>query len=143
MLAAVVYSKGTYFDLRLDEMKRKIRTLLASQTGVGLVEILVAVAILGVIGIGFLQALTNTVNGTEFHEVKVTASSLAQSQVEYIKSQAYAADPVSYVEISPLPPGYEIDIDVVEDEVGKQEVTVTVYHQGDFAFSMTTLKVDW
>ncbi|NQT49037.1 MAG: hypothetical protein HQ578_08710 [Chloroflexi bacterium] len=125
-------------------MKRKIRTLLASQTGVGLVEILVAVAILGVIGVGFLLALTNTVDGTEFHEVKVTASSLAQSQVEYIKSQAYAADdPVSYVEISPLPPGYEIDVDVVEEGVGKQEVTVTVYHQGDFALSMTTLKVDW
>jgi len=140
VLAAAVYSKGTYFDLRLDGMKRKIRTLLASQTGVGLVEILVAVAILGVIGVGFLLALTNTVDGTEFHEVKVTASSLAQSQVEYVKSQAYA---ISYDTVSPVPVGYSIDTDVVEDGVGRQEVTVTVYHQGDFALSMTTLKVDW
>ena len=31
----------------------------------------------------------------------------------------------------------------VEEETGKQEVTVKVYHQGDFVLDMTTLKVEW
>lgn len=132
-------------------MRRRINNLLKGQKGIGLLEVLLAVAILGVIGVGFMQALATTSEGADSHEKRVTASSLAQSQVEYIKSSAYLADG-NYPKLSPLPPPYDIDIErvnidkdglEVEVETGKQEVTVKVYHQGDFVLEMTTLKVDW
>lgn len=125
-------------------MRRRINNLLKGQKGIGLLEVLLAVAILGVIGVGFMQALATTSEGADSHEKRVTASSLAQSQVEYIKSSAYLADG-NYPKLSPLPPPYDIDIDTVEETPGsgRQEVTVKVYHGEDFVLDMTTLKVDW
>ena len=130
-------------------MRRRISNLLKGQQGFGLVETLVAMAILGVIGVGFIQALGTTSEGTDIHEERVTASSLAQSQVEYIKSLGYDAtasnpDPgVDYPVGVSLPLNYSMTVDTTEEQTGKQEVTVKVYHLEDFVLDMTTLKVDW
>jgi len=130
-------------------MRRRINNLLKGQKGIGLLEVLLAVAILGVIGVGFMQALGTTSEGADLHEKRVTASILAQSQVAHIKSIAYdadASDPTPGVDYSvgiSLPPNYSVTVDTTEEQAGRQEVTVKVYHGEDFVLSMTTLKVDW
>lgn len=124
------------------QMKKRIGTFLKAQGGIGLLETLLAVAILGVVGAGFLQALGTASRGAETHQERVTATSVAQSQVEYIKTQDYTPLPGSYELITSSPPGYTVSLDTTEDN-GKQEVTVEVHYRGDFVFQMTTVKVDW
>jgi type II secretory pathway pseudopilin PulG len=66
-------------------MKRLIR----SQRGVGLVEVIIALGILGVVSIAFLGALATASNAIVVSDEQTTAESLASSEMEYIKSQDY------------------------------------------------------
>lgn len=105
-----------------------------------MIETLVAVGVLAAIGVAFLTALGATSTGTDVHEGRVVATSLAQSQVEYIKSQDYITG--GDYDIIDVPSTYSVVLDIDEDN-GRQEVAVKVYRNSEFVFGMTTLKVDW
>jgi len=57
--------------------------------GVGLIETLIAVALLGMIGVVFLGGLFTTSKGVMVNQEKVATESLAKSQMEHIKAQDY------------------------------------------------------
>ena len=59
------------------------------QRGVALLEILVGLAILGVIGVAYISGMTSTFNALGISQERVAAESLAKSQIEYIKVQDY------------------------------------------------------
>jgi len=63
--------------------------LLRKQTGFTLIEILVAVALLSMIGVAFLNALFSTSKTVTGSQENVAVESLARSQVERIKSEDY------------------------------------------------------
>lgn len=89
-----------------------------NQRGVTLIETLVALAILGLIATAFLIALTTTSKATFTADERATALSLAQSQIEYVKSQDYidySVDPHDvYNEITPPEgEGYSISFTAV------------------------------
>jgi type II secretory pathway pseudopilin PulG len=77
-----------------------------------MIEVLVAVAILGVIGIAFMSALSTATTTVIIGDERTTAESLARRQMEYIKSQGYKAESVLtepvYQKISGVPEGYAI-----------------------------------
>jgi len=124
--------------MKMKQMKSK---LLRGQTGSGLIETLVAVGILGFIGVGFLSGLWTISHNAGIYDERVTASALARTQAEEIKATPY--DPEgNYPEIA-CPPHYDISISAVELELGKQEVTVTVSRDGDSVLQLTTTKTDW
>ena len=94
------------------------------KNGFSLVEVLIAMAILAIIGSAFLGALYTGIKATELAQLKTTAESLGRSQVEYLKR------PNTYDAISPydegsgtlkystssdivLPPGFLIDSDAI------------------------------
>ncbi len=60
-----------------------------NQKGTTLVEVLVALTILGITGTGFLYSMTDLTEATPRVDDKVTALSLAESQMEYIRSQPF------------------------------------------------------
>lgn len=126
----------------LTQARKRINNLFRGQKGISLVETLVALAILGFIGVSFLQALATTSMGADAYEERVTAQFLAQWQVEDITTSPYL-EIGDYDEVSPLPANYTISISTVQQDVGKQEVTVQVFHHGEFVLEMTDLKVDW
>jgi len=105
-------------------------------------ETMVAVAIVGTIGVGFIYGLFNVSTSTYMYEKRTTAASLAQSQIEYIKSTEYRPDG-SYDIIVEPPPGYIVSTETTTIGTGKQEVTIEVCHKDNVVFRMTTLKVDW
>lgn len=59
------------------------------QKGVTFLEILVGLAILGVITVAYISGMTSTFNAIGISQERVAAESLAKSQIEYIKVQGY------------------------------------------------------
>ena len=120
------------------------RTVMDGQDGVGLVEVLVAVAILGVTLVTFLTAISTGSIGVATTEERVTAENLARSQLEYAKSQAYLAAPASYVTVTP-PTGYAVSADATSLPEGGsaiQKITVTVTRNGEMVLTVEDYKVD-
>ncbi len=69
---------------------------LRKQRGFGLVEVIIALGLLGVIGIAFLGALATASGAIIVSDKHATAESLARSEMEYVKSQEYSNAPWSY-----------------------------------------------
>jgi len=122
--------------------KERSATLSAGQEGQGLIEVLIAVAILGIVAVAFLSALATASSALIVADERTIAESLARSELEYIKNSAYdnTNNPPQY---SPdpaidIPDGYNINIEAVrldpeddgtEDDDGIQKITVEVYRQ--------------
>ena len=62
-----------------------------SEKGFSLIETLIAICLLGIIGVGFLSGLSTTFIGAMVSQERVAAESLSKSQLEYIKVQDYIA----------------------------------------------------
>ena len=86
-----------------------------SQNGFILIEILVGLALLGLITVGILNGLSTTFKGIDVSQERVAAESLAKSQIEYIKVQRY----IRIADYNPEYPAtrYEL-VDVPADLVG-------------------------
>ena len=69
------------------------------ERGFTLVEVLVAVAILAVIGVVFMNAMTTSFRSVGIQDEQITADSLARTQLEIIKAADYA-------------PTYEVTVEV-------------------------------
>lgn len=103
---------------------------LSDEKGVGLVESLLAVAIVGVALVAFLAAMSTGSMAVATADKRVTAENLAWSQMENSLGQVYAA---SYSTITE-PSGYAIAITVSgvdgRDQNEIQKITVGVGYVG-------------
>ncbi|MEA3442624.1 MAG: prepilin-type N-terminal cleavage/methylation domain-containing protein [Chloroflexota bacterium] len=59
------------------------------QKGQSLIEVLIALAILGIVAVAFLTALSTASKSIIVSDEMTTAESLARSELEYVKSQDY------------------------------------------------------
>jgi len=119
-----------------------------SQEGFGLVEVLVAVAILGMTVVALLAALSTGSIGVATKDGQVTAANLARSQLEYTRSQSYAE---LYETVTP-PAGYAVSVqtDSVPEATSVpgadpstiQKITVTVTRNGETLLTVEDFKVD-
>ena len=70
------------------------RTLGGNSSGFTLIEVLVALALFGIIAITFLGGLTTASRAVLTGDIRTTAESLARTQMEYVKNQPYEEAPV-------------------------------------------------
>jgi prepilin-type N-terminal cleavage/methylation domain-containing protein len=120
------------------------RALVDGQKGVALVEVLVAVAIIGITLVVFLSAVSTGSIGVAKTEEQVTAENLARSQLEYTKSQTYLAAPASYDTVTP-PAGYAVSAEaasIPDTDSSIQMITVTVTRDGETLVTVEDFKVD-
>jgi len=110
---------------------------MSDQRGSSLIEVVVALALLGAIGVAFLSALTTVFDARSISNEHTAGSILATSQMDSIRQQPYASsyDPV------PVPPEYaeyttEINIDNLFNG-SIQKITVTTKHHNK---DITTLE---
>ena len=104
---------------------------------------LVALAILGVISVTFLHGLSIATDGVAISDERETAKNIAESQMEYVKSQDYAD---SYA-IAPIPSEYtdysvDIIVSTIESRDGNiQNVAVLVKHQNEQVLCLESYKM--
>jgi len=124
---------GKMKRVRLNSKVRK--ACQGSSRGFSLIEVSIAIALIGVIAVAILSALSYASTVLIITDRQATAESLAKSQMEYVKNQQY----IDYLEdghddydlITVDGEGYELELVVVElvvdpDESKLQKVTVTV-----------------
>jgi prepilin-type N-terminal cleavage/methylation domain-containing protein len=110
-----------------------------SEKGFSLLEVMLAIALLGVIIAALMSALSTGSSAVFVADERATAESLAKSQMEYIRNQNYDAshDPPQYALLADIPAGYQIDVTAVRldpksdgtaADDGIQKITVTVQH---------------
>ena len=125
-----------------------------SQKGFLLIEILVGLALMGIIAAGFVNGLSTTFTGVTVSQERVTAESLAKSQVEHIKSQEYISvasyptdGPYELIDIPAdlVAAGYTVEITspeaIISDVVELQSVTVAVKRNGEGKMSIEVYRV--
>ncbi len=115
--------------------------LMKSEKGFSLIEVMIAIALLGIIGVAILGALATASNAMFVADERATAESLARSQIEYIKNQPYAG---SYTP-EPISDEYEGYLVTIADElieIGLQKITITIEHHGEEVITLEGYKLD-
>ncbi len=131
-------------------LKKLCQVYHRNQKGFHLVEVMVALALLGVIVVAFLGAVSMAYRANSFADERTTAKSLAISQLEYIKNQDYDYDDGTplhpqYDMISDIPVGYAVGVtaEPLDDpDNGIQRITVTVEHHSEGVISLVGYKVE-
>lgn len=118
------------------------------QKGFLLIDVLVGLAIVGVIAVPFLSGLFTISKAVAVNQESVAAESLAKSQIEYIRVQDYVAvddyspdDPDNRYELIDIPAdlaaaGFSVETyppETILSEAGGyelQKITVAVKHDG-------------
>jgi prepilin-type N-terminal cleavage/methylation domain-containing protein len=135
---------------------------LKSQKGLSLLEVVLALAILGIVGVGVLSAMGGASKATFTADERATAESLARSQMEWIKKQPYDildtpddGDGIGTYELlapADIPVGFTIgpvDPDgliaagnVAGNKAGLQKIAFTVTHNGRDILTLEGYKGD-
>ncbi len=121
-------------------MKRWFR----GEEGVGLVDSLAAVAILGVALVSVVVALSVGMITVRQGEQEMVAQSLVQSQLEYVKGYPYSPGATTYPLID-TPEGYSLSVEVSsipDTDTDIQKITVTVFHDGEAILEVEDFKVN-
>ena len=117
-------------------------TTMKSEIGTSLIETVVALALLGIIGVAFLSALSTSSNARLIADEHASSRILAESQIEDIMKQTYAFsyDPMS---VPAEYPGYSAIIDIDNLRNGNiQKITVTIRHHNKDITKLESYKVN-
>jgi prepilin-type N-terminal cleavage/methylation domain-containing protein len=113
-----------------------------NQAGFAMLEVLVSLALMGIVVAGILSALATSSRATITNDVQTTAQNLAECQMEYMRSQPYDSDvghdPPTYTVLADIPASYSVSCDAVrldpdedgyDDDDGLQKITVVVNYK--------------
>jgi prepilin-type N-terminal cleavage/methylation domain-containing protein len=136
-------------------------------TGFTLIEVLIALALFGIIGIVFAGGLATASRAVLTGDVRTNSESLARTEMEYVKSQDYSSAPWSYVVTGfgstpscgecPTPTWFDpvhslsnehagytagVQAEALDDpDNGIQKITVMVSHEGRTVITLEGYKV--
>ncbi|MFC1988391.1 hypothetical protein ACFLVJ_00965 [Chloroflexota bacterium] len=128
---------------------RICKVFIGCQSGISLIETVVALAILGTISVTFLTGLILTSRAALTTDEQATAESLARSQIEWAHDADYAYSATQYSP-APIPGGkdytnYSANItaeSLDNPDDGIQKITVIVSRSGEEVTSLVSYKVD-
>jgi len=123
-----------------------------NQDGSSMLEVLLALALVGIVVAGILSALSTSSRATITNDVQTTSQNLAEGQIEYVWSQPYDIDndPPQYLVLADVPASYSVNCDALRldpegdgsgDDDGLQKIMVTVNFSGRTAITMEAYRV--
>lgn len=121
--------------------------LIMNEKGFSLVEVLVAMAILGIISVGFLSALGASSKAAASIDNMDTGRAIAQSQMEYVKTQAFQSSGTYAINTGLMAtyPGYTVSIPqasaAAQRDLFIQKIVVIVSHAGKEVARLEDCKV--
>ena len=141
--------------------------LISGRKGQTLVEVLIAIVILGMIAVPFLTAMSVSSRAIMVTDDKAAAESLVRAELEYVKNSPYNFTGFSYSLPGTPPPwdlnrttldscyaGYSVNVTGVPinsstgaalppgKDLHIQNITVVVYHGNSSVLTMSTYKTD-
>jgi prepilin-type N-terminal cleavage/methylation domain-containing protein len=143
-----------------------MKYLYKNQKGFTLIEVLVGIAIIGIIASAFLFAIATAGKANIIADERATAESLTRAQMEYVKAQSYIVaenGEVVYGKLGDIPEHYEIwsydrEGTIVEDiigvpwdsqnyeatttDIGLQRIFLVIKHNGKIVLEIEEYKVD-
>ncbi len=126
-------------------MDKITKVFKGSSKGAGAIEAIIALGILGIVALAFLGGLSTALKAVSIADERSVAQSLAQSQVEYVKSQNY----INYSEtghenyaLITTPDNYDLSLSVVQLNDGLQKITVIAKHNYKEVLTLEDYKVD-
>jgi len=125
------------------KMKQK-KAAVKDQAGLGLVETLVAMAVLGTSVVAFISGLSAGSIAVREQDNLASTQRLAQTQMEYTRSYAYTAGALTYPELT-APPDYNISVTVSSvpgADSNIQKIIVTVNREGAATATVEGYKVN-
>ena len=124
----------------------RVLRALHSEKGVGLLETLVAVTIMGITALAFLSGLATETKATTITDEQTTAEALARSEMEYARHYDYTIGATQYP-VDPLlsiPTTWTVSPCSVQPahdtDDGLQKLTVSVEHNGRTVFILQGFK---
>ncbi len=132
-----------------------VTALNARQSGIGLVETVVALAVLGTVAVALLSGVVGINRAASTVDERATAEGLAQLQMEWAQNAAYVDDASAY-SAAPVPgttgnatypdyANYSASIAVepqANPDEGIQKITVTIARSGVTVFVLEGFKRD-
>jgi type II secretory pathway pseudopilin PulG len=129
----------------IKRLKNRLKRAAAQgQAGLGLVETLAALAILGTSVTAFIAGLSAGSIAVREQDNTASLQNLAQTQLEYTKSYAFTASAVTYPAVN-APPGYNVSVNVspiTGTDTNIQKITVTVSREGAPTVTVSGYKVN-
>ena len=130
-------------------MFRLSRIFRCHESGMTLLETVIALAILGTIAVAFLGGVATSSKGVYAADERATAESLARTQMEWAKNASYSYNATSY-SIASIPAAkdyinYSANITAEplhELDDGIQKITVTVKHSDEVIIRLEGYKVN-
>jgi type II secretory pathway pseudopilin PulG len=111
-----------------------------SQKGLALVEVIVSLALLGIVGVLFLQGTMNSTNARVQADERSSAKVLAESVIDSVKKMDY--DSSYAVDIPDAFTGYTAAIDVEYLSPALQKLTVVITHRDREILTLENYKAD-
>jgi prepilin-type N-terminal cleavage/methylation domain-containing protein len=145
--------------LRLNSKVRK--AFRGSSRGFSMLEVVIAIALLGIIAVSVLSALQTAALAFISADTRATAESLARTQMEYVRYSVYdnyddePGDPHPVYSLDPQidnikPPDFSVNTVAIRldrdappnpnDDDGIQAITVTVSHEGRVVVTLKDYK---
>ncbi len=128
----------------ISEGLARVKNRAQDQRGLGLVETLVAVAVLGTSVVAFVVALSAGSIAVGEQDEEVVAQSLVRTQLECIKSYPYDSEATTYPAVD-SPEGYAISVGVTSipgTDADIQKITVTISREGEDIITVEDYKVN-
>jgi prepilin-type N-terminal cleavage/methylation domain-containing protein len=131
------------------------RCLVKKQAGLSLIEVLLSVALIGILGTAIPGALSVANRATLTTAQHTTAESLARSQMDYIQNQPYDTAnstpvyalipniPAPYSIVTPMAQRLDPKGDGTENDDGLQQITVTVKQNDTVVYTLVDFKVNF
>ncbi len=111
------------------------------EKGTSLLEVLVALALMGIISVLFLGSVANSSSARVTADTRVSAKILAESLMDNIKNQDY--EPSYVITIPPEFAGYSADLTVESMANGNiQKLTIVIEHFDSEVLTLESYKVE-